>query len=120
MLTPYQILLDMSEEEKHYNLLHSRTRMKIECAFGLFKCKFRIFKSVLLNKDSKKMGKIISSCMILHNWFIDLDGEPDFNEYSDFIEEEDRDLRNDDTQILEREDLLLLRDSVKSYLFNNY
>ena len=48
ILTPYNIELYMPDDESHFNLLHSRTRIVVERAFGLWKNTFRIFKTELL------------------------------------------------------------------------
>ena len=45
ILTPYKIHFDMSKDESNYNYIHSRTRIVVECAFGLWKSTFRIFES---------------------------------------------------------------------------
>jgi hypothetical protein len=45
LMTPYAIRLGMADDEAHYNLLHSRTRICVERAFGRWKNKFRIFKA---------------------------------------------------------------------------
>lgn len=72
IMTPYKIELDNPPAIRHYNYLHSRARMAVECAFGLLKGKFRHFKKELVSRSPKCMEKTIVCAMILHNWFIDL------------------------------------------------
>jgi hypothetical protein len=69
ILTPYPISPHMSQEEKDYNFLQSSTRMRVEMAFGRLKSRFRLFKASL----NQKMGEMIEACLVLHNWFIDLE-----------------------------------------------
>jgi hypothetical protein len=71
LMTPYPITLNMPDNLANYNLTHSRARIVVEMAFGLFKGKFRIFKKPLDIKTKEKAGKVIISTMILHNWLID-------------------------------------------------
>ncbi|KAF0702872.1 hypothetical protein AaE_015662 [Aphanomyces astaci] len=48
LMTPYTIYSDMPQDEAHYNTIHSRSCMVVERAFGLWKNKFRVFKTELL------------------------------------------------------------------------
>ena len=72
VMTPYEIRTNMPDDESNYNYLHSKTRIKVEQAFGLFKGKFRMFKKPLDLKTKSFMSKVIVATMIIHNWLIDL------------------------------------------------
>ncbi|ETV67589.1 hypothetical protein H257_16188 [Aphanomyces astaci] len=76
MMTPFEIRHGMPQDEAHYNYIHSRTRTLVERAFGLWKNKFRMFKSPLDHHTPQEMARLIETNMILHNWIIDL--EPTF------------------------------------------
>jgi hypothetical protein len=71
VMIPYEIRPSMPDDESNYNYQHSRTRIKVEQAFGLYKGKFRMFKRPLDLKTKAFMSKIIIATMILHNWLID-------------------------------------------------
>ncbi|KAF0739178.1 hypothetical protein Ae201684P_012872 [Aphanomyces euteiches] len=73
IITPYPIRTSMPDDEAHFNLLHSRTRIVVERAFGLWKNTFRIFKTPLLQSNPAQMAAIITATMVLHNLFIDFD-----------------------------------------------
>lgn len=75
VMTPYRYKDNMPHDQAHYNFHHSRTRMKVECAFGLWKEKFRIFKASLLQNNVRWMSTIIVATAILHNWFIDAEDD---------------------------------------------
>jgi hypothetical protein len=72
VITPYHIFEGMPAEESNYNYRHSRTRITVENAFGLWKGKFRIFKTALNQNSKVDMAEIIVATMILHNWLIGL------------------------------------------------
>ena len=76
-MTPFPITNDNTAEEKKYNYYHSRTRIIVEQAFGLYKGKFRIFQAPLCQESPHAMAQIIDATMILHNWFIDLNDTDD-------------------------------------------
>ena len=61
-----------SEAELRFNQAHSKTRVKVECAFGLLKSRFRsLDKSAgALQLAPERMINIIRACMILHNMAI--------------------------------------------------
>ena len=68
----------MDDCKAHYNWLHSRTRLVVEQAFGLWKNKFRIFKKPHEFKSPSTMALIIETTTVLHNWIID--NEPSTDE----------------------------------------
>jgi len=71
VMTPFPIQDGMAEDEAHYNWVHSRARMAVERAFGIWKNTFRVFKTELLQDDPNDMALVIQSTMVLHNLFID-------------------------------------------------
>ncbi|KAJ2990288.1 putative nuclease harbi1 [Globomyces sp. JEL0801] len=75
VITPYPITYGMDHADSYFNYIPSKTRLKVECAFGLLKNRFRIFQSPLLQKKPETMGNIIVATLILHNWIVDLHGE---------------------------------------------
>ena len=72
VLTPYAVTLNHTPQERNYNYLHSKTRITVEGALGLLKCRFRIFKAPLNQDTTAKMSKVVQACMVLHNIIIDL------------------------------------------------
>ena len=72
ILTPFRIYYGMPRDEARFNYLHSKMRIVVECALGLFKGRFRLFKGPLRHHSPRKMARLISACIVLHNWLIDL------------------------------------------------
>jgi len=72
----------MPDDESKYNYLHSKTRIKVEMAFGLWKNRFQVFKTALNWKEPKMMSNLITATIILHNWLIDLE---DYQEDVDLL-----------------------------------
>jgi hypothetical protein len=75
LMIPYPITPNMPNKVANYNLVHSRARIVVEMAFGLYKGKFRIFKKPLDLKSKRKAGQCIIATIILHNWLIDCGSE---------------------------------------------
>ena len=67
LLTPFEIFSGMPADEKRYNYLHSRTRITVECAFGMLKGRWRILKRALNMKTPGSCARTIISCLVLHN-----------------------------------------------------
>lgn len=64
-----------SAAEKHYNKMHAKTRSKVERCIGVLKNRFRCLlgeRKLLYNHE--KAAKIITSCVVLHN-YLNLRGE---------------------------------------------
>jgi hypothetical protein len=119
ILTPYPISPHMSQEDKDYNFLHSSTRMRVEMAFGRLKSRFRLFKASLNQKTPEKMAEMIEACLVLHNWFIDLE---EFANNPLAIAPLPRSVvptvpRNNDRAV-DGEDARIKRDAFKEYLQN--
>ena len=53
-----------------FNYKHSRTRIVVECAFGLLKARFPILKTELQSKDLGMDGVLLTACVVLHNYCI--------------------------------------------------
>ncbi|ETV64339.1 hypothetical protein H257_18758 [Aphanomyces astaci] len=77
LMTPYTIYSDIPQDEAHYNTIHSRSRMVVERAFGLWKNKFRVFKAELLQHRPSDMARLIEVSLVFHNWFIEFNEELD-------------------------------------------
>lgn len=67
MMTPFPA--PANPEQEAYNTSHTRTRVKIEQAFGILKSRFRcLHKSGgNLQYSPVKCAKITVACMVLHN-----------------------------------------------------
>ena len=121
IITPYSITLNMPDDEAHFNLLHSRTRITVERAFALWKNTFRIFKADLTHEDAYTMAEIIEATLVLHNWFIDYkpaDYALDIpNEYEEWMhiggDIQDDEVRN----LVEGDRAIICRDIIKNFLY---
>ncbi|KAG9408377.1 hypothetical protein AC1031_021616 [Aphanomyces cochlioides] len=83
-MTPYAIYYGIPDNETKYKLVPSRSRMVVECAFGLWKNKFLIFKTELLHHHPSDMARLIEVSLVLHNWMTEyIDDTIDDNEPSD-------------------------------------
>ncbi|KAH9082664.1 hypothetical protein LEN26_021270 [Aphanomyces euteiches] len=113
----------MDAAESHFNLLHSRTRMAVECAFGLWKNTFRIFQVDLLHGTPDDMILLIEATLVIHNWFIDekcaevdVPAEDEYEEWmhigGDLVYDYERNL-------VDGVEALLVRNQGKTYLYNN-
>ena len=79
VMTLYPVEERMKGEEAWYNYLHSKTRITVERAIGMVKNRFRIFKVPMNQKADQEsgrsatdqMGRIIATCLVLHNILID-------------------------------------------------
>ncbi|XP_036339349.1 putative nuclease HARBI1 [Rhagoletis pomonella] len=70
LLIPYMDYGNLTEQEKMYNYKLSQTRMRIENAFGLLKCRFRqLMRLDFLEVETTT--KFIMACCVLHNICID-------------------------------------------------
>ncbi|XP_017487316.1 PREDICTED: putative nuclease HARBI1 [Rhagoletis zephyria] len=61
LLTPYRDYGNLTETERKYNYKFFQTRVKIENAFGLLKCRFR--QIMRLDFHVEPMGKFIVACI---------------------------------------------------------
>ena len=81
LMTPVSVPRERKEEA--YNTAHTRTRVKIECAFGMLKKRFRILHDEM-RVPTDKAPTLILVAMILHNIAVDMKmpslSEPEFGE----------------------------------------
>ena len=77
ILTPYSIEPGMPADESTYNYLHSCTRIMVECAFGLYKGKFKIFRAAMTQHTPEAMADIIKATMVLHHMMINFGDKVD-------------------------------------------
>ncbi|OWY97854.1 LOW QUALITY PROTEIN: hypothetical protein PHMEG_00031513 [Phytophthora megakarya] len=70
LLVPYNKLEIKSRKHSDYNFYLSQLRIRIEMAFGLLVNKWQIFRRPLV-VDFVNVGKVIKTCMKLHNYCID-------------------------------------------------
>lgn len=79
LLIPYDIFELMPADQKHYNYIHSKTRIAIEGAFGILKQRFRILNTTLNQKSLTGMSDVIQACFVLHNIFIEMNDDVSFD-----------------------------------------
>ncbi|KAF0703292.1 hypothetical protein AaE_015447 [Aphanomyces astaci] len=69
----------LSSCQRHFNYIHSSTRMVVECAFGRLKERFRMLKIPMSEKSMTQTSRNVMACMVLHNILLRLH-DPLFNE----------------------------------------
>ncbi|OQS07662.1 hypothetical protein THRCLA_20094 [Thraustotheca clavata] len=106
----------MRDDEAKFNLLHSRTRIVVEQAFGLWKGKFRIFKQTLQMKSPQKMAMVIEATMVLHNWIIDYESSPMAPNASEWMHYTGDIVFNSEMNEVCNVDASQLKDNTKQYL----
>jgi hypothetical protein len=116
VLTPFPIIPNMPVDDAHYNLLHSRTRILVEQAFGLWKNKFRIFKKPLEFRTPQKMALVIEASMVLHNWIIDMDESAIQPIHHEWMHIGGDIVLPAESYIIDSEKAKTTRDNVKNYL----
>ncbi|POM79085.1 hypothetical protein PHPALM_3309 [Phytophthora palmivora] len=83
----------LTRKQLRYNYLDSRTRVAVECAFGLWKGRFRIVNCCINTKCVKKAVGIVTATMVLHNILLGLKDDTSLEDEDDmrvsFKEEED-------------------------------
>lgn len=83
MMKPFPFTVEMSEAQKRYNYLLSRTRRVIENVFGHLVARWRIL-SKALEFDIDNTKNIIICCCVLHNICNTMDDDPWKSWISDF------------------------------------
>lgn len=72
LFTPYKgVDLTLNQHSYNYNL--SAQRMKVECAFALFKNKFGRFSNILHNGELTTGARYLITAAALHNLCIDFE-----------------------------------------------
>lgn len=89
LMTPVSVPRERNEEA--YNKAHKRTRVLIECSFGMLKKRFRILHDEM-RVPTQKCPKLILAAMILHNIAVDMQMPP----FSENEEEENDDEISDE------------------------
>ena len=90
LLTPFKDFGSLSAEQVRYNAKLSKTRVVIECAFGLLKGRFRRLK--LISSKIENIPDIIVASCVLHNMCL-LN-----NDSEDVLDIEDMQLSSSDTR----------------------
>ncbi|KAH7943620.1 hypothetical protein HPB52_009566 [Rhipicephalus sanguineus] len=95
IMTPYRDHGHMTAEEKRFNYRPSRTRVRIENAFGVFKSRFR--QLLYLDFHTPEMStKFMLACCVLHNICI-MNGERDMDAESGTGDSSDEQTTQDST-----------------------
>nr|XP_012235054.1 PREDICTED: LOW QUALITY PROTEIN: putative nuclease HARBI1 [Linepithema humile] len=68
LLTPYTDNGHLTQRPKNYNYCHSSSRMVIERAFALLKCRWRSLLQLLAMNDIEIIPYHILACCVLHNF----------------------------------------------------
>lgn len=101
LITPYRDYGNLTRSERNFNLRFSRTRVKIENAFGLLKCRFR----QLLHVDFPRVEKLatfVLACCALHNLCIENNDLLDFDETDMNIDQNELPVNNHRDALLKR------------------
>jgi len=72
MMRPYPRANNLNLEQKVFNYLLSRARRIVECAFGIFTARWRIFRRSLSTNIDNAIA-IIKATVCLHNFLIQKD-----------------------------------------------
>lgn len=88
LLVPFKESSDSPLEppQTYYNLVHSRTRQKVEHSFGLLTARWRFLWKHLYMLDIDRMVKTIHACCCLHNICIDMKDSGEFIDNRNFDE----------------------------------
>lgn len=90
LITPYRDNGFLTNEQKQFNFLLSRTRITIERTFGLLQNRFRCLKDCLNVRKSEWISKYIIAICVLHNVCIDQNDLLNFEEENNNNEEEEQ------------------------------
>ena len=89
---PCLLLGDADSLEEAMNAFHEHMlgqRKHVECAFGILKGRFRIFKLPLMMHDFKEIDDMFVMCCILHNMCLDCDGLDQGWHLGDVVDEDE-------------------------------
>lgn len=84
LLPPYKNFGQLTDRQKHFNLVHARTRQVIERAFALLLGRFRRLKHLFL-QNIEYAALIILACCCLHNICISLNDEFDVEDIDENV-----------------------------------
>lgn len=119
VLTPYKNYGQLTPVQLNYNKIHSKTRVKIEHAFGLLKGRFRRLRDCLDIKEAKDIVEIVVASCVLHNMCI-VHGQDD--NIQDYINEGQHELlllNFDEDRNVEHEGIIR-RNQVSEDLWNRH
>ncbi|KAH7940245.1 hypothetical protein HPB52_022565 [Rhipicephalus sanguineus] len=94
-MTPYRDHGHMTAEEKRFNYRLSRTRVRIENAFGVLKSRFRQLLYLEFHTPERST-KFMLACCVLHNICI-MNGEQDLDDESGTDDSSDEETTQDST-----------------------
>ena len=66
LLTPFKDFGNLSRKQRHYNKIHSKSRVVVENTFGLLKGRFRKLRQ--LNVRIEHAAVLVNACCVLHNF----------------------------------------------------
>ncbi|KAH7951591.1 hypothetical protein HPB52_010452 [Rhipicephalus sanguineus] len=95
IMTPYRDHGHMTAEEKRFNYRLSRTRVRIENAFGVLKSRFRQLLYLEFHTPERST-KFMLACCVLHNICI-MNGEQDLDDESGTDDSSDEETTQDST-----------------------
>ncbi|EEY68939.1 uncharacterized protein PITG_05084 [Phytophthora infestans T30-4] len=70
----------LTRKQLLYNYQHSRSRIAVECSFGLWKGRFRIVKCRLNTKSVEKAVDIVAATIVLHIILMDMKDDTSFED----------------------------------------
>ena len=78
MMRPYPRISAIKEEYKVFNYRLSRCRRIVECSFGIFTSRFRVFRKPII-AGIKKIILIINAAICIHNFILQEEQSDDFS-----------------------------------------
>lgn len=94
LMTPFKNNGHLSNQQKNFNYLLSRTRVTIERAFGLLQKRFRCLKDCLDARKTEWMPKFVIATCVLHNICIMQNDIIDFAANQEFPDDEYEEVEN--------------------------
>lgn len=85
LVSPFKDNGHLTQQQKKFNHLHSKTRITVEHAFGILKTRFRRLRFFLEHENINTMVNLIVAGCVLHNICIDSNDEivPEAEELQD-------------------------------------
>ena len=104
LITPFKDNGHLSRAERNFNFKLSRSRVKVEHAFGLLKGRFRRL-THLTQVQVESIPKVVTACCVLHN--ICFLQNPDEMDVPEFVDVSDGDMNeNDRVDVIEEQRVL--------------